>query len=658
MVKPQLATFALLTALAIAQPPSAQPPPAADPRTLATVEGIILGGDRRPLPGATVTLMNNAPANRDGLYAPSHETTSDAIGRFSFQGLEPGEYMLTAEHAGYFTPFGGLFKPVTLTTGQHMTDVVLQLVPEPVLSGKVTDENGDPMPGVTVRPMHLGTENGRLRLGSVGTSGWNYGFQTGADGEFRLTIDGNLAGRWYLSFSANPDWGKTAIKSASAKPASNQPAPSESGSTEKAASAGLREPATASVSGSVASEKAAPEEPERDYVTTYYPGVRELSLASGIDVASGEQVTGLNMRLQKSSVYHVRGKVAGPIPPDLRITAFDEAGDAHALFGDEGPPIRADGTFSIAGLTPGAWTLILRQSSKQPFLGSRTVQVGDSDVEDVVIPVELPVDLRGSVKTIEDPSGATPPSVNPGRASPSQQNPSQDRNNDSRLRVLLEPLGPRSLAGPFFVRAENDGAFILKNVPANWYRVDLSLPGSPLGSAATLPPGGFVKSVTFDGRECIDSGIDLRGAGGGGAGSPGFEGSRLQITVSMTAGEIKGSVMNPDGGATAAMTRAMVTLMPDRPPTALYRPELHQMLTTDASGQFVFSNVVPGSYHVYAWERLPIDLRPNQPPAYADPEFLKVFDGVSVTVAESESKQVTLNLISAAKMDDEIRRHR
>jgi hypothetical protein len=199
----------------------------------------------------------------------------------------------------------------------------------------------------------------------------------------------------------------------------------------------------------------------------------------------------------------------------------------------------------------------------------------------------------------------------------------------------------------------------LKDVAADWYRVDLSMPGALLGMPIP-PPGGFVKSVTLDGRECIDSGIDLRGASGsGGAASVSEGSSRLRITVSMSAGEIKGSVMNPDGGApTAGMTTAMVTLMPDRPPGALYRPELHQEVKTDASGQFVVSNVVPGTYHVYAWERLPNEVGSNGLFAYADPEVLKAFDSVSVTVGESESKQVTLTLISAARMDDEMRKHR
>jgi hypothetical protein len=628
-----LTTVAFLQAFA-QQQPIAQTAPAADPRTLATVEGITVGGDRRPLPGVTVTLMNDAPPNQAGLYAPSHETASDAVGRFSFQGLEPGEYRLTVERAGYFTPFGDLFKPVTLTTGQHLTGLEIHLAPEPVLSGKVTDENGEPMPGVTVRPLHIGTQsNGRLQIGSVGTLGWTYGVQTGADGEYQLTVDGNLAGRWYLSFSVKPD---------SHKPPSTKPA-------------------SVAADGKVVPDERAADEGERAYVTTYYPGVRDLSLASGIDISAGQQVTGLNMRLQKAPVYHVRGKVAGPILPDLGITAFDESGDSHALFGDEGQPIPADGTFSFAGLTPGAWTLVLRQSPKPAFLGSRTVQVGDGDVNDVVIDVEMPVDVRGSVVMIADPSGTnarldSPGSGNAGSANPgpllvgpgSAYPPFSD--SDRRMRVGLEPLGPMHAPRPIGARVESDGTFNLKEVAADWYRVDLSMPGALIGMPIP-PPGGFVKSVTLDGRECIDSGIDLRGDGGAGP-----EGSsRLRITVSMTAAEIKGSVMNPDGGAPTA---AFVTLMPDRPSTALYRPELHQRVKTEASGQFVVSNVVPGTYRLYAWERLPGEPGTNGLFAYADPEFLKAFDGVNVTIAESESKQVTLNLISGVRMDDEVRRHR
>jgi hypothetical protein len=161
---------------------------------------------------------------------------------------------------------------------------------------------------------------------------------------------------------------------------------------------------------------------------------------------------------------------------------------------------------------------------------------------------------------------------------------------------------------------------------------------------------GFVKSVMFDGRESIDSGIDFTGTASSG----------LQVVVSMTAGQIVGTVTNPDGGPPAG---AFVTLMPDGPPATIYRPELHPFVRTDATGHFVVKDVVPGTYRVYAWERLdpaseqPRILRIDNSVTFADAGFPRLFDslGAVITVGENESKQVSLALISAARMESESR---
>ena len=122
----------------------------------------------------------------------------------------------------------------------------------------------------------------------------------------------------------------------------------------------------------------------------------------------------------------------------------------------------------------------------------------------------------------------------------------------------------------------------------------------------------------------------------------------------MTAGTITGSVTNPDGALPAA---AIVTLVPDGPPAALYRPELHPIVRADATGHFTVRDVTPGTYRVYAWERLAAvpELPFGEPLAFADPEIPRAFDNMSavVTVGESKSKQVSLNLISAARMEEE-----
>lgn len=583
--------FMLLTALSTAQqsPPSGQPAPATDPKSLAAIEGATFGQNHLPLPNTTLTLRPlpaPLPANPGSGQPPPpppvpFEATSDTEGKFSFQGIQPGRYTLTAQHAGYTTRIylapgdGSTANVLTLADGQHVTELSIALADQTVLSGKVTDDAGDPMSGVTVSPMRAVLLNGRMRIATAGA-----GVRTGSAGAFELTV---ATGRWYLSFSI--------------------PRPA----------APVRARPNAAPPGTLG-------QPERDYVTTYYPGVTELASAQAIDAAVGQQISGLDTRLRKTLVYHVRGKIASNLPPDLaargplRILAWQEAGDSKVGAFDEGHTAQPDGTFDIAGLTPAAWTLtVVRQTERRESLGRQIVQVGNQNVEDVVIALQVPVDVRGSVRAVPQ----QPPGFNP---SPQTVTP---------LQVRLSPLGPllNSAVSP----VQSDGAFTLKNVEAGTYRVDLF-----------PPPGSYVKSVVFDGQECIDTGIDL----GNGARSA------LQIVLSMTAGQIIGAVTDPDQGPPSV---SYVTIVPEGTPpsaAAVYRPELHRTVQTDPSGQFAVNSVVPGTYRVYAWERL-------DALSFSDPEFLKLFDSQSavVTATEDNSEQASLTRISAAKMDDEARKH-
>ena len=564
-----LGALCLAVSLAMAQ----QVPPAApaDPKSLASVEGVVSGVNRQPLAGTTLSLLGVS-----GTLSQGYVAYSDSLGRFSFQGIAPGRYGLLATHTDY-SPYDTVTRalsaaissasgtppgPLVVTAGQHIRNLEIDMVPMTVLSGKVTDENGDPMPDVTVRPMLPETTvDGHMRLSNGGV-----GVKTGADGKYRVSV---YSGRWYLSFL----------------PVSTAPVQSA-------------------------------DDPHLGYITAYYPGVREMPLAAGID-AAGIDVPELNVRLQKTPVFHVRGKVVGTVNPDSRVLPWRETGSDRPSVVDEGRPVAADGTFDIGGLSPGAWTLIVCQYGKPGSAGRRTIHVGDSDLEDVVVAVRPPAELIGSVRTVPDRTGTSVPQ--PG---------------DPSREVTLTALEP--LLNSESVEVGSDGEFAVEKLAAGRYRVDLRPP----------PPGGFVKSVTLDGRESIDTGIDLSG----GAGSSG----ELQIVVSMTAGEIRGTVTNPDGAPPSA---AIVTVMPDVSPTGIYRPDLHPSVRTDAIGHFTIQNLPPGTYRLYAWERLsPVSDSvppPGQLYAIVDPEWPRLFDSLSavVTVGENESKQVSLTLISAAKMD-------
>jgi len=553
---------ALFAALALAQSPK-------DPKILATVDGITVGPHHVPIVGARVTLMDVSPVTvTSGAFGRPYDATSDSEGRFSIRGVEPGRYALTADHPDYSPLMAYLLAGVpadaasslTLTAGQHKTDLEIELVPMTELSGKVTDENGDPMADVTVRPMRAQTVlNGRLRMMHASAA-----VQTGPDGTFELSV---YTGRWYLSFLP-----KLPVTAAAVKP----------------------------------------DEPDRQYITTYFPGAPELPQASGID-ARGLPVPGLNVRLRKTPVYHVRGKVIGAVTPNLRIVPTHEGGSGHPSVVDEGQIVHADGTFDITGLTPGEWTLVLCQYGQPETLGRRALRITEADLNDLNIAVQSPAAISGMITTVPEEK--------------SKQKPARVST------VRLTALDP--LLGSAFAGLNDDGSFIVKGVEAGRYRVDF-----------TPPPGGYVKSVTLDGADCMDTGIDLSN-GAAAAGS-------LQIVVSMTAGQIAGTVVNPDGGPPST---AVVTLAPDGPSTALYRPELRLVTSADAGGNFVIKSVTPGTYRVYAWERLnPMDDGPvNGSLPFPDPEFPRRFDSMStlVTVAENETKQVSLSLISAAKVGTE-----
>ena len=90
--------------------------------------------------------VNGAPT----VAAPA--TTTDAEGRFSLEGIEPGSYLLLAQRIGYLDQGYGapapqlVGPPLNLNAGETLRDVTFKLTPQSLLYGKVVDEDGDPMP--------------------------------------------------------------------------------------------------------------------------------------------------------------------------------------------------------------------------------------------------------------------------------------------------------------------------------------------------------------------------------------------------------------------------------------------------------------------------------------------------------------------------------
>src|SRR5215470_14842626 len=110
------------------------------------ITGRVIGADGQPAPGVRVS------ANRIGESQFSRPSAaSDDDGNFKLTGLAPGSYALFANAPGYVAT-EALTENVIHRIGENVT---INLVKGGVITGRVTDETGEPIVGVSVLPHRL-----------------------------------------------------------------------------------------------------------------------------------------------------------------------------------------------------------------------------------------------------------------------------------------------------------------------------------------------------------------------------------------------------------------------------------------------------------------------------------------------------------------------
>lgn len=108
-----------------------------------TVRGVVTDAAKnQPIAGASVLLVPSDDPVR-ALFA-----TTDDRGRFVFANAAPDRYRLRAERDGYLR---GDLSPAIVVKGGDASDVALTLTPTAVISGRVTDQFGEPASRVFVR---------------------------------------------------------------------------------------------------------------------------------------------------------------------------------------------------------------------------------------------------------------------------------------------------------------------------------------------------------------------------------------------------------------------------------------------------------------------------------------------------------------------------
>ncbi|HWF46820.1 MAG TPA: carboxypeptidase-like regulatory domain-containing protein [Bryobacteraceae bacterium] len=164
-----------------------------------TLAGVVVrAGTNQPLNHVLVTIAY--PQRRE--WRLSYITDTD--GRFVFQNLPAGKWDMIAEKNGYrlqiYQGDEGYSTAVAVGPGLDTTHIVFPLSPPGILSGTVTDDQGDPVRQALVLLFRNGVALGKLTTQNAGQQ------QTDAAGEFSF---GSLRpGTYYVAVSARPWYAK------------------------------------------------------------------------------------------------------------------------------------------------------------------------------------------------------------------------------------------------------------------------------------------------------------------------------------------------------------------------------------------------------------------------------------------------------------------
>jgi protocatechuate 3,4-dioxygenase beta subunit len=327
-------------------------------------------------PGATiqVTTINGAQMNVITSIGRPKNGTTDAQGMFEFTALPAGSYRLSAQPGQYSAAYLGMAYgakkpsspgssdpglPIDLADGQVFDKATIVLPRGAVITGRVTDDNGESLARVQVYTvMYLPGSSRGIRTGGNA--------QTDDLGQFR--IFGLTPGDYLVAAEAR---GNTFV-------APNAPPESE--------------------------------DDKIGFMTTYYPTAADEAGAQRVRTRTGAETPGVEIRMVSGRLFHVTGMV---IDSSGRGTARVNgnlmkrtAGGSSSSFGfntDE------QGHFQMRNIPPGTYRLTVRQqnppnaarnpdgSFAEPGEFASLPMTISADVDDILVTTSPGVTITGTV---------------------------------------------------------------------------------------------------------------------------------------------------------------------------------------------------------------------------------------------------------------------
>jgi len=339
-----LVTIALMIPGLLGQAPGSATP--------GSIEGLVCEvGTCKAITGArvVVTVFGPQPAKR--------QTLSDASGRFRFPQLPPAQYQLRVDADNF--SLSGFIPVITLTDGQRVQGLKVEMRALGTISGHAFDENGEPLGAALVEVMTQEPPVPPHWMQPIAS------VETDDRGEFRI---------------AALDPGEYSVR---VTPVTTR-------------------------------------SPLKAFPATYYPNTTDPGAAPKIVLSSGGEVSNIDLKVPTPGVK-VRGRFVRPTNERHETTLMLIARNAAVQVPPVPARNMAEGEsdeFEIRGVASGSYYLYVISETnmqKRSLLGRVPLEVGDRDVEGITIAVIPPGTIKGRLTVAADaingdafdPSGIT-----------------------------------------------------------------------------------------------------------------------------------------------------------------------------------------------------------------------------------------------------------
>lgn len=335
-----------------------------------------------PVPKARVLVAQEGTGVGANPIYPILPVIADASGHFVITGLGPGQYRFEAHADHFVTEAYGARRPqapgrlVEVGPGDHISDLNFRIFPCGAITGTIRDENGKPVAAATVRALSLRDSRYFQPAG------------TNRQGEYRIS---DLDPGPYILQVSYPDPGE------SEKP-HLLPGGAESIEQPPDTSEGVKRPMSRKL-----------------YVCTYYPNTTDPGTAGIFTVQPGTVLPNIDVELDPVNTMRVSGRLMNgltgkpapsgwvglnPRTDGSALPAGEAANLAIMLCGNITVEVKdPSGKFEFPSVPAGSyWAEGQISDNDRPLTGRVPVEVGDTDVDGVMLTASDGAELKGQVR--------------------------------------------------------------------------------------------------------------------------------------------------------------------------------------------------------------------------------------------------------------------